>query len=380
MTIRFLLAAALAIAGLQAQVARVQPANAAAYPSAIVDGNSPSVWINGQLRVYTSTGRLLAMSGESFSTLSMTTPPAVTPAEHFPMWIESVWLDADGTLYAWYHHEPERVCVSQKLTAPKIGALVSYDGGQSFLDLGIVLSTGEAINCNSENGFFGGGHGDFSVIPDREGEYFYFLFGNYSGPLHRQGVSIARMAFEDRANPLGMVKKFYLGAWSEPGLGGLTTPVFPATVGWERSNADSFWGPSIHWNTYLESYVIVMNRACCKSGWPQDGIYFSANEDLSDPGGWSRPAKILDDGEIGFAPGYYPQVVGMGPGESDSLAGKVARLYVKGISHWEVEFFKEGEIDPPENLPEPPSGDPSTGMARPVSPEPQAAAPGRRRN
>src|SRR5689334_13343471 len=87
-------------------------------------------------------------------------PAGVIPRDHYPIWIESVWQDADGTIYGWYHNEPGGVCPNSTLTAPRIGALVSTDGGASFTDLGIVLSTGDPLNCAAKNGFFAGGHGD----------------------------------------------------------------------------------------------------------------------------------------------------------------------------------------------------------------------------
>ena len=39
------------------------PPRLLAYPVPIVDGNSPGVWVDGTLHVYTSTGDPLAMSG-----------------------------------------------------------------------------------------------------------------------------------------------------------------------------------------------------------------------------------------------------------------------------------------------------------------------------
>ncbi len=68
----------------------------------------------------------------------------------------------------------------------------------------------------------------------------------------------------------------------------------------------------------------------------------SFNADLANPAGWSAPVKILD------APGddrWYPQVLGLDPAkrETDKLAGRVARLFVRGVSRWEVVFLKPGE-------------------------------------
>ncbi|MGQ9919529.1 MAG: hypothetical protein ACUVS7_19205, partial [Bryobacteraceae bacterium] len=86
------------------------------------------------------------------------------------------------------------------------------------------------------------------------------------------------------------VYKYYNGGWEEPGLGGRLTPIFPAVVPWNRENTDAFWGPSVHWNTALNRYVALMSHACCKPGWPQEGIYISFNPDLSDPAGWTDGA------------------------------------------------------------------------------------------
>ncbi len=323
-------------------------------PAHTVDGNSPGFWLNGWLTVFTSTGYPLAMSGSSLFGLTEDVPPGVDPPDHYPLWIEAAWVDVDGTVYGWYHHEPGGVCPGKSLTAPRIGALVSKDGGKTFQDLGIVLSSGDAPNCSAQNGFFAGGHGDFSVILDQDSEYFYFLFTNYGGA--GQGVSVARMAFEDRANPKGTVWKYYQGDWNQPGEGGAVTPVFPASVSWAAPDTNSFWGPSVHFNTFLNQYVAVLNHACCKPGWPQEGIYLTFIPDLSQPSGWTAPTKILDAGKIGFAPGYYPQVFGTNPGETDTLAGEVARLFVKGVSKWEIVFSASTSYEYPED-PEPPPDD-----------------------
>ena len=128
---------------------------------------------------------------------------------------------------------------------------------------GIIMAA-HTINCSSKNGFFAGGHGDFSVILDEKGEYFYFLFTNYGGGPLAEGIAIARMEFADRFQPMGAVYKYFDGDWFEPGIGGSASAIFPAHVTWANANADSFWGPSIHWNTYLRKYVMLLNRACCE--------------------------------------------------------------------------------------------------------------------
>ena len=340
-----------------AQPYSIAAAPPVSMPARTVDGNSPAFRDeHGILHVYTSTGaEPMRMSGPSVTELAVDLhAPSVEPRNHYPIWIEGIWRDEDGTVYGWYHHEPnaQEICGSRKLTTPRIGALVSSDGGVTFTDLGLVLTSEDQPNCSAQNGFFAGGHGDFSVIPDRDRQYFYFLFTNYGGSASHHGIAIARMAFADRANPVGTVHKYFLGEWSEPGVGGMVTPVFAATTSWDRSDADSFWGAAVHWNTKLESYVAVMNRACCKANWPQEGIYISFNPDLAHPEQFTHPAKLVDAREIGFAPGYYPQVFGLGEGETDSLVGQDARLFIKGFSKWRLAF---GEEQGEESLPtEPP--------------------------
>ena len=368
-TIKLVFATCWCVGSLYAQSMRITPTSTVKYPVPLVDGNSPGVWVDGTLRVYTSTGDPLAMSGPDLFSLSQIEPPLVSPRDHYPIWIESAWRDDDGTIYAWYHHEPGGVCTTNRLTAPKIGALVSADGGASFTDLGIVLSTGDPLNCSAENGFFAGGNGDFSVILDRERQFFYFLFDNYSGPREHQGVAIARMPFENRADPVGYVSKYYVGAWTEPGIGGFVSPIFPVAVSWEKSNTDALWGPSIHWNSYLNSYILVLNHACCKSEWPQEGIYLSVNSDISNPGFWSTPLKIMDAKNIGFSPGFYPQIVGVDSGETDSFVGKFARLYIKGISKLEIEFYTADEPGGFPLIPNPPGPPPDPPVRDRTNPE-----------
>jgi hypothetical protein len=250
-------------------------------------------------------------------------------------------MDTDGVLFAWYHHEPSGLCGdSSRLTAPEIGAAISFDGGKTLEDLGIVLKTGEYLNCDARNGYFVGGHGDFSVVPDRDRNYFYFVFSNYGGPIEEQGVVVARMAYEDRFGPAGAVWKYKDGDWNEPGLGGRMTAIYPATKAWEFEDADSFWGPAVHWNTYLEKYVVLLNHACCEEGWLQEGIYLTYVTDLGDPAGWGKPTKLLDAENIGFRAGFYPQVIGLEEGETDSVSGWYARLYIQGISKWEIMFSR----------------------------------------
>lgn len=58
---------------------------------------------------------------------------------------------------------------------------------------------------------------------------------------------------------------------------------------------------------------------------------------------WPSPVKILD-GDMKMVH-WYPQVIGADAAaqETDKRAGRVARLFVKGASHWEIAFKRAGE-------------------------------------
>lgn len=304
------------------------------------DSNSPAHWDGGIFYLFNSMGKPKRSHGPDLFHLGSPIDCPYNNKANGGRWIECTWKADDGTLYGWYHHEPAGLCPGTTLTAPRIGAVRSKDNGATFEDLGIVMEARPGtLRCDAKNGFFAGGHGDFSIMLDAKQEYVYFFFGNYAGQVSEQGVAVARMRWADRDAPVGRVWKWHAGQWNEKGLGGRVTPIFPARIDWARADADSLWGPSIHWNTHLDQYVILLNRTKDKPGWPQEGIYISFNPDVSNPSGWSEPKKIHDKGA------WYPQVIGLDKSEhqTDKLAGRVARFFMKGESRWEIVFLKPGE-------------------------------------
>lgn len=323
---------------LTAQEARLRPADEWRLP-APTDGNSAVIWHGGRLVVFTSNGATPKVSfadatGEEWETHEI----RFTNLQDKTVWFEGAWVDPTGAILAWYHHEPWGMHEDSLLTAPSIGAAISEDGGRTFTDLGFILTSGDPLDDDAQNGYFTGGHGDFSVILDRERKFFYFLFTNYGGPTRRQGVVMARLAYEDRFKPAEKVRKYFDGEWEEPGLGGRATPVLPAARPWRSKEPDSFWGASVHWNTHLRRYVVLLNRTGGGPGWAQDGIYLAYVRDLADPASWTKPVKLLDVEEMPGPTEFYPQVIGLDRDGSDTLAGRVARFFLHGMSKWEIEF------------------------------------------
>lgn len=313
-----------------AQSVELRPIEPVSIP-VVVDSNTPSFWSAGSFHAFSSAGQ--PMLSQAPGLLGpWTTVESRLVGLPSPAWIESVHQEDDGTLLVWYHHEVVDVCPGSPLTAPKIGAAISYDGGHTLVNLGFVLSAGDPPDCSSPNGYFAGGHGDFSVIYNSKDQHFYFFFTAYSRDLGSQGVAVARLAWEDRFTPVGSVFKYHDGGFWEPGLGGRVTPLFPALISWHEAGTDAFWGPSIHWNTYLNQFVMLLNRSCCEPGWPQEGVYLSVSSDPSDPVAWSAPVKLIEGGE------WYPHVLGLGAGETSSLAGQTALLFLGNTAQYEIVF------------------------------------------
>jgi hypothetical protein len=304
------------------------------------DCNSPLHWDGATLYLFNSAGQPWRSSGPDLFHLDRSYVRCeYNNRKDGGRWIECTWKLPHGPLYGWYHFEPTGLCPGTSLTAPRIGAARSSDNGATWEDLGVVLDAPPGtLNCATRNFYFAGGNGDFSALLDPKGGCFYFFISTYAGTVPAQGVSLARMAWADRDAPTGRVWKWHNGAWKEPGLGGQVSPVFPARLDWHRADADAFWGPSVHWNRYLRSYVMLLNRAIDKD-WTQQGIYVSFNRNLSDASGWSTPAQlpvVLRTNQ------WYPQVAGLDRTrrDTDKSAGRKARLFVRGESRWEIEFLR----------------------------------------
>ncbi|MGE3821353.1 MAG: hypothetical protein AB7I30_18235 [Isosphaeraceae bacterium] len=314
------------------------------------DCNNALFWDGGTLYAFSSHEHPYRSSGPDLENLER---PSTRVSfdneegwENGGRWIEAVHKVPGGRLYMWYHHEPKGLFGGWLggLTAPRVGQMVSDDNGLHWRDQGTVIEAPQdsQIEESTFNRYFGGGYGDFSVIADTNSEYLYFFISSYHKDPARQGVAVARMKLADLDEPEGKVFFWREGRWEEPGLGGEPTPVFPAQADWHAEGASAYWGPSVHWNTAIKKYVLLMNKT--KNGnWDQDGVHLAIAPRLDDPSSWSAPKKILDTDK------WYPQVIGVSRGarETDRLADQTARLFVKGKSTWTIEFQAQAAIPAP---------------------------------
>ena len=318
------------------------------------DSNSPAVWelVNGRptLFLFTSfAGWASRHAGAQLGGLGTQGRIVFASPPPHGVWMEAVLPDVDGTWYGYYHNElPAELCGDDRRTLPRIGAARSTDFGATWEDLGVILEAPRGWHdCATPNRYFVGGVGDFSVILDHDERYLFFFVSQYGDRDSTQGVAVGRMAWADRDQPQGRLSMWWRGnAWVPtrrlqtnedettflypPGV-----PIYRAQDGWhDGQTVDAFWGPSVHWNTFLEQYVMLLNRAR-DTEWHQEGIYIAFSKSLSDPTAWSAPQRLITSGM------WYPQVVGTEPGVgTDRIAGERARFFVGGRSQYLIEFMR----------------------------------------
>jgi hypothetical protein len=319
-----------------------------------VDSNSPAVWdlLDGRNAIYVFTsiaGQPNVASGPQARRLSATHPVAPNPWPGGGVWMEAVVTDVDGTWYGYYHNEVVAwMCGDATKVTPRIGAARSHDAGATWEPLGAILEAPPgSFDCETRNRFFVGGVGDLSVQLDPESKDLYIFFSQYQRRERQQGVSVARLAWADRDDPVGKIMVWNGRTWLPPSsyrtfegqerwIFPSALPIFPALESFHDDDdvVDAFWGPSVHWNTYLERYVMLLNHAK-DNDFGQEGIYLSYASKLDDPREWSTPVKLLDGGV------WYPQVLGLEDGlGTDKRAARTARFFMGGVSRYFIQFTK----------------------------------------
>ncbi len=296
-------------------------------------------------------------SGASVDRLGAIGGVSLLPHPGHGVWMEGVVSDEVDTWYGFYHNEwPATACGRPDRFVPRIGAAKSTDRGRTWQDLGIVLqATPDTTACDSPNRYVIGGVGDLSVMLDAGKKYLYVFYSQYQKQPDVQGVAVARLLWADRDRPAGRVSIWRAGVWewnagrrelvgTVPGtmrrklewIYPAATPLVPPTQAWHDPDkkVDAFWGPAVHWNTGIEQYVMLLNRAKDEN-YSQEGIYVSFAPRLDDPALWSTPQKLINGGK------WYPQVVGSSLGTgTDKIAGTSARFFMSGRSDWVISFFR----------------------------------------
>ena len=212
----------------------------------------------------------------------------------------------------------------------------SADRGHTWDDLGIILDAPPGTEaCDSANRFVLGGVGDVTAALDADSKDVYLYFSQYSREPRRKASRWRGWRGPIAIEPVGKVDDLERRrvACRDPAHRG-TPLVRRARQPFHDRSAtnDVFWGPSIHWNTYLEQYVMLLNRAK-DDQFGQDGIYVSYSPTLSRSRALDDPAKIFNGGD------WYPQVIGteIGTG-TDRIGGQTRAILHDRPLHRLIEF------------------------------------------
>jgi hypothetical protein len=81
-------------------------------------------------------------------------------------------------------------------------------------------------------------------------------------------VALLTAAFTPNPRPLPPFQKYYLGAWNQPGIGGLSTDLQPGSIG---------GSPSVTYDAHLKRYVVIADDTTNISyGESPDGVNWTS--------------------------------------------------------------------------------------------------------
>ena len=112
------------------------------------------------------------------------------------------------------------------------------------------------------------------------------------------------------------------------------TPLFPTTRSWHDPEgvADAYWGPAVHWNTYLNQYVMLLNRTQRRAASRRRASTSrSARRSTS-------PTVVRAAADPARADRGIRRSWGSGLATPTSRPGQVARFFLSGSSSYFIEF------------------------------------------
>lgn len=196
-----------------------------------------------------------------------------------------------------------------------LGLAASVDPkGLSFYDLGPIISPNMP---HLQAGFsVDVGGGSFAV---KDG-YFNVYYRDYLAAGGSSELAVARAPLDQLVSDAlsgrqTQFNKYYNGSWSEPGLGGLSSPL-------ESPNLANWWS-SVSYNEYLNQFVLVTSE--WQSGGTGPDLYMITSPDGVN---WSsRQPIVLDAGEQ-----MYPTIIGTGP--NPQVTGQSFYVYYTDGNRW----------------------------------------------
>ncbi|WP_257668899.1 hypothetical protein [Parapedobacter tibetensis] len=211
------------------------------------------------------------------------------------MWLIGIRELTDGRLAGFFHAESHWYPRSEMgwQAYKSIGVTYSSNNGLSWGTPQLLLSHNQPKGTEPK----WSGLGDGCVIYNHLNDKYYCFYTPATGV-----TAICMASSSDPNGNVGSWQKWYNGAFSEPGIGGLQTAISPLS-------ANPGANPSVHWNDYLEKFVMVWH------GW--DGkLYIAASDDCEI---WEQPRLLLEDG----VKAWYPNTVGY----TSTTGGQSVTLY-----------------------------------------------------
>ncbi len=198
----------------------------------------------------------------------------------------SVLPAAHGHDLLMFFHAERHPCKGPFPFLGGIGLARSSDGGLTWQRRGQVIST--VAPMPTDCSFQAWGVGNPSVYRSRDGLYLYMLFIEWlrGNPVSRPDVLyLARAPIASDGAP-GSWQKYANGQFSQPGLGGLGTPVIgqPPPDGSITVYAGS---PSVSFNVPLNRYVVVLHSRL--------GLHIATSTDGVQ---WDAPRLIWQQADI----------------------------------------------------------------------------------
>jgi hypothetical protein len=197
------------------------------------------------------------------------------------------------------------------------GLAISKDGGRTFTKLGTILlpliTKGECRDAH-RNAYADGSlvEGDENGEPidfqskDRRGQsevYWYSIFSDPQSFTHRWGFGIARVKRDDALAAIGQNRspefhKYLDGKWTEPGIGGQSSPVV-----FEQDHYMAT--PQVHYSPYLKKFVLIYQQ-------DQNSVWLRTASNLLN---WSAPVLLHRVGAVDQATGapkklFYASIIG----------------------------------------------------------------------
>ena len=317
---------------------------------------------------------------------------------HGAVWFETVYQDPNDksgkTLYAVYHNEnyPSTLPYDsatgqgyknnkwpQGLTGPtspaavcRIGIMKSTNGGYSWENKGLFIEDLDPrmiLKPHNTSNTFAGGVGDPSAVAS--GDYLYLFYGEYGYPgvydekeydqkkeWSGQCISVARIALKDLDHPQGKARRWDGKGFHAP-YDSIGKPIealqIPMEDGGGPASSPSggfHWGPSVSWNTYLNSWVMLMGKVEGQS-WKGDKVYISFNKhpDFTNPDhsqDWTKPQLFFQ--KPGFTL-WYPSLQPLNSPEDVQTKntclklGKKSRFFVKKVKPYQDEYSSEHIVE-----------------------------------